>query len=418
MLRSKIKWVVAIVVVVILSLIWYGSKGSKEAIPVVVEEVSLRAITELIPANGKIKPVTEIKISPDVSGEIVELNFKEGDVIKKGDLILKIKQDLYISMRERAEASLNSIKAQLAQQLAQFEQIEQSYKRSQTLYKEMVISESEFESAHSQWEVAKAQIESARYNVASADAALKEAQENLTKTIIYSPMDGIISRMSVERGERVVGTSQMAGTEMMRIANFEEMEVLVDVNENDIVRINKGDTATIDIDAYPNLKFMGVVTQIANSAKNVGTNLDQVTNFEVRVFVLPQSYAQLAKENTTPLRPGMSASVAIQTKSKEGVVAIPLQSVTTRSDLLADSVKRSLGINESREHVFVVNKENIVEAREITTGIQDLHYIEVISGLQAGDQVVTAPFNAISKTLKNGKLIKREEREKIEKRFN
>lgn len=204
MLRSKIKWVVAIVIVVIISLIWYGSKGSKEAIPVVVEEVSLRAITELIPANGKIKPVTEIKISPDVSGEIVELNFKEGDVIKKGDLILKIKQDLYISMRERAEASLNSIKAQLAQQLAQFEQIEQSYKRSQTLYKEMVISESEFESAHSQWEVAKAQIESAKYNVASADAALKEAQENLTKTIIYSPMDGIISRMSVERGERVV----------------------------------------------------------------------------------------------------------------------------------------------------------------------------------------------------------------------
>ena len=212
MFKKSIKWIIAAAVVLVILLAWYGSKKGKAETPVTIEKISLRTITEVIPANGKIEPVTEVKISPDVSGEIVELHFKEGDPIKRGDLIIKIKQDVYISMRERAEASLNSVKAQLSQQMAQFEQIRQAYERSKVLFGQKAISESEYENAFSQYEVAKAQIEAAEFNVKSATAALKEAQENLVKTVIYAPMDGIISKMSVEKGERVVGTSQMAGT--------------------------------------------------------------------------------------------------------------------------------------------------------------------------------------------------------------
>ncbi len=311
-------------------------------------------------------------------------------------------------MRERAEASLNSVKAQLSQQMAQFEQIRQAYERSKILFGQKAISESEYENAFSQYEVAKAQIEAAEFNVKSATAALKEAQENLVKTVIYAPMDGIISKMSVEKGERVVGTSQMAGTEMLRIANFDNMEVLVDVNENDIIRIKQGDTATIDVDAYPGRKFTGIVTQIANSAKNIGSAIDQVTNFEVKVYVLPESYHDLNLEGKNPFRPGMSASVSVQTNRRENVVAIPLQAITTRTDLMSDSLK----INESREQVFVVKQDNTVEVREITTGIQDLTYIEVLTGLTDGERIVTAPFSAISKNLKPETTVKHEEKEK------
>lgn len=412
MFKKSIKWIIAAAVVLVILLAWYGSKKGKTETPVKIETISLRTITEVIPANGKIKPVTEVKISPDVSGEIVELHFKEGDPIKRGDLIIKIKQDVYISMRERAEASLNSVKAQLSQQMAQFEQIRQAYERSKILFGQKAISESEYENAFSQYEVAKAQIEAAEFNVKSATAALKEAQENLVKTVIYAPMDGIISKMSVEKGERVVGTSQMAGTEMLRIANFDNMEVLVDVNENDIIRIKQGDTATIDVDAYPGRKFTGIVTQIANSAKNIGSAIDQVTNFEVKVYVLPESYHDLNLEGKNPFRPGMSASVSVQTNRSENVVAIPLQAITTRTDLMSDSLKNSLGINESREQVFVVKQDNTVEVREITTGIQDLNYIEVVTGLTDGERIVTAPFSAISKNLKPGTTVKHEEKEK------
>lgn len=409
MKNKKRIWIIVIAILFIAGLIWYGSTKEKPATTVTAQEIIGKTIVEVIPANGKIKPVVEVKISPDVSGEIVELNFKEGDIIKKGDLIIKIKQDVYISMKERAEASLNSVKAQLTQQLAQFEQTQQTYLRNKTLFEQKAISEVEYETAYSQYQVAKEQIKAAEFNVKSSQAALKEAQENLTKTIIYAPMDGIISKMSIEKGERVVGTSQMAGTEMLRIANFNQMEVLVDVNENDIIRINQGDTASIDVDAYPNRKFKGVVTQIANSAKNIGSALDQVTNFEVKIFILPESYSDLATDGKIPFRPGMSASVAIQTARKEDINTIPLQAITTRVNLLEDSVKESLGINESIEQVFVIKDDNIVEVRKITTGIQDLTNIEVTSGLTRGEVVVTGPFSAISKTLKAGDLVKIEE---------
>ncbi|MFA6757740.1 MAG: efflux RND transporter periplasmic adaptor subunit [Bacteroidales bacterium] len=410
MKNKKLIWIIVIAVLLVIVLAWYGSTKEKAAITVTAQEITGKTIVEVIPANGKIKPVIEVKISPDVSGEIIELNFKEGDQINKGDLIIKIKQDVYISMKERAEASLNSVKAQLTQQLAQFEQTQQTYLRNKTLFEQKAISEVEYETAYSQFQVAKEQIKAAEFNVKSSEAALKEAQENLTKTVIYAPMDGIISKMSIEKGERVVGTSQMAGTEMLRIANFNQMEVLVDVNENDIIRISLGDTATIDVDAYPNRKFTGVVTQIANSAKNIGSALDQVTNFEVKIYILPDSYSDLAVDGKIPFRPGMSASVAVQTSRKEDINAIPLQAITTRINLLEDSIKESLGINESIEQVFVIKEDNSTEVRKITTGIQDLNNIEVTSGLSRGELVVTGPFSAISKTLKAGDLVKIEEK--------
>ena len=404
-IKKNTKWILLFAATLIIALIVYGTNNKKDYIPVTTETVGKKTIIEAIPANGKIKPVVEVKISPDVSGEIIELNFKEGDSIKRGDLILKIKQDVYISMRDRAEASLNSIKAQLTQQLAQYNQTELNYQRSKSLYEQKAISESEYETALSQYQVAKEQIKAAEFNVKSASAALKEAQENLVKTTIYAPMSGIISKMSVERGERVVGTSQMAGTEMLRIANFKEMEVLVDVNENDIIRIKPNDTTIIEVDAYPNRKFIGLVTQIANSAKNIGSALEQVTNFEVKVLILPESYSDLVKDGVNPFRPGMSASVSIQTETKKNVLSLPIQAITTRADLLTDSIKKSLGTNEAVEQVFVV-KGDTLEVRKITTGIQDLNNIEVTSGILEGEVVVTGPYSAISKTLKSGKKIK------------
>ncbi len=404
-IKKNIKWILLIAVILIVSLIIYGSTHKKNVVTVTTETVSRKDITEVIPANGKIKPVVEVKISPDVSGEIVELNFKEGDPIKKGDLIIKIKQDVYISMRDRAEASLNSVKAQLTQQKAQYNQIELNFKRNKILFDQKAISESEYEKVLSEYEVAKEQIKAAEFNVKSASAALKEAQENLIKTTIYSPMDGIISKMSVERGERVVGTSQMAGTEMLRIANFKDMEVLVDVNENDIIRIKPNDTTKIEVDAYPDRKFTGVVTQIANSAKNIGSTIEQVTNFEVKVYILPESYSDLIKDGKNPFRPGMSASVSIQTNKKEGILTIPIQAITTRSDLLSDSLKKTLGPNESVEQVFVV-KGDTVDVRRITTGIQDLSNIEILTGIKEGEKVVTGPYAAITKALKKGASVK------------
>lgn len=412
-MKKSFKWIIAAAVLLIAVLIFFGTKNKNKEIEVSSEVISKRSITEVIPANGKIRPVVEVKISPDVSGEIIDLNFQEGDYIKRGELIIKIKQDVYISMRDRAEASLNSIKAQLTQQLAQFTQIEQSYKRSKTLFDQKAISEAEFEGASSQYNVSKEQIKAAEFNVKSASAALKEANENLTKTTIYAPMDGIISKMSVEKGERVVGTSQMAGTELLRIANFDHMEVLVDVNENDIIRIKLNDTASIEVDAYPNRKFKGIVTQIANSAKNIGSAIDQVTNFEVEILILPESYSDLIVNGKNPFRPGMSATVSIQTDKKYDILTVPLQAITTRTDLKGDTTKKTKLADDMLEQVFVIKADNTLEVREITTGIQDISNIEVLTGLKEGEKVVIGPYSAISKTLKAGtKVIGKKEEEK------
>ena len=397
-MKKSFKWIIAAAVVLIVVLVIFGQGNKNKAIEVTTQVVAKGTITEVIPANGKIKPVVEVKISPDVSGEIIELNFKEGDKIKRGELIIKIKQDVYLSMRDRAEASLNSVKAQLTQLTAQFRQIEQSYNRSKSLFEQKAISEADYETALSQYNVAKEQIKAAEFNVKSSTAALKEAQENLTKTTIYAPMDGTISKLSVEKGERVVGTSQMAGTELLRIANFDQMEVLVDVNENDIIRIKDNDTASIEVDAYPDRKFTGVVTQIANSAKNIGSSLEQVTNFEVKILILPESYSDLLEKGVNPFRPGMSATASIQTEKRADIISIPVQTITTRSDLSKDTTNKKNDV--VAEQVFVVKEDNTLEVRVITTGIQDITNIEVLTGLNEGERIVTGPYSAISKTLK------------------
>lgn len=401
--KNKSKYFLIAGFATIAILIMFGINKEEPGIEVNVEFPKRATITETIPANGKIQPVTEVKISPDVSGEIVELNVQEGDKVEAGDLLIKIKQDVYISAVDRAEASLNSVKAQYLQQKAQLAQIEQAHKRNGLLYEQKAISEADHESSLAQYLVAVEQLNAAKYNIKSAEAALEEARENLRKTTIYAPMTGIVSMLMVEKGERVVGTSQMAGTEMLRIANLGEMEVLVDVNENDIIRLSLRDTAYIEVDAYPNRKFMGVVTQIANSAKNNASSIsDQVTNFEVKVSILPESYSELLMENPIPFRPGMSASVSILTHTSYNTLTVPLQSITTRTGLID-----TLDANGLYEQIFIYDKENSqVKVAIVKSGIQDMQQIEIISGLQDSVEIVTGPYNAISRTLKGGSKVK------------
>ncbi len=401
--KNKTKYIIIAAFALIAILIVIGVNKEEPGVEVNVAYPKRTTVTETIPANGKIQPVTEVKISPDVSGEIIELNVNEGDRVNTGDLLIKIKQDVYISAVERAEASLNSVKAQYMQQKAQLAQIEQAHNRNSTLYNQKAISDADFESSLAQYLVNVELLNAANYNVKSAEAALKEARENLLKTTIYAPMTGIVSMLMVEKGERVVGTSQMAGTEMLRIANLNEMEVLVDVNENDIIRLSLKDTANIEVDAYPNRKFKGIVTQIANSAKNNGAAItDQVTNFEVKVSILPESYRDLQENNPIPFRPGMSASVSINTHTSNNALTIPLQSITTRSGLID-----TLAPDQIYEQVFIYNKElQQVEVAVVQSGIQDMQSIEIINGLPDSVEVVTGPYNAISRTLKNGSKVK------------
>ena len=394
--NKSIRTLIILAAAVALAAVLYGILHRDTGIPVTVSRPSKGLIVEKIPANGKIHPVTEVKISPDVSGEIVELNVDEGDRVSKGDLIIKIRQDVYISLRDRAEASLNSTKAQYQQQKAGFVQAEQNYLRNRQLYGQGAISLQEFQASTAEYEMAREQLKAAEYNIESASASLAEAVENLTKTVIYSPIDGIISSLSVEKGERVVGTSQMAGTEMLRIADFNMMEVLVDVNENDIIRISLNDTADIDVDAYPGRTFRGIVTQIVNSAKNLtGTtaSVTDVTNFEVKVRILPESYKDLLAVDPIPFRPGMSASVEIETDRKEGVVTVPLQAVTQEG------------------FVFLYDSTaSCVKAVKVTTGIQDIGDIEITSGLPSPDSVwiVTGPYGTVSKMLEDGMKVNAE----------
>lgn len=402
-MKKPVLWIIIAAVVLIVVLVVVGKSRSGKGVEVTVTSPVTKDITEIIPANGKIQPVVEVKISPDVSGEIIVLNVKEGDQVKAGQVLLQIKRDQYLSARDRMKAALNQAKAQLAQQDAKFQQIELSYNRNISLYEKGAISQSEYESSVSEYSMAKEQLNASRFNVQSSEAGLAEAEESLSKTTIFAPMNGVVSKLYVERGERVVGTSQMAGTEMLRIADFEKMEVLVDVNENDIVRIRKNDTALVEVDAYPGRKFEGVVTQIANSAKNIGSALEQVTNFEVKVYILPSSYADLVQNSrTNPFRPGMSASVSIQTETRRNALAIPIQCITTRAELLSDSLKLELGPNELVEQVFVVKNDNTVQAVRIKSGLQDHLHIEITEGLTKEDRVVTGPYAAISKTLENG----------------
>ena len=395
----------AVIILIIFAVIgkkqgWFGKALS---VKVAVETVEKRTVIETITANGKIQPEKEVKISPDVAGEIVELTVKEGDSVVKGQLLCRIKPDIYVSQRDRSLAAISSAKARQAQSEAQFLQAELSFKRSKQLFDEQTVSKSEFEQAQATYTVAKSEVDAAKYSVISSEASLKEANENLQKTSIYAPMTGTVSMLLVELGERVVGTSMMTGTEMMRVADLSRMEAQVQVNENDIVKVKLGDTTLIEVDAYLDQKFKGIVTEIANSAKTSGVSADQVTNFDVKILVIPDSYKTLVSAgDKNPFRPGMSATVDIQTNSKSGIITVPIQSVTTRTD--STKITNTNSDKEIRTILFVADGV-YARAKDVKTGIQDNTYIEILSGVSVGEKVISAPFSAISKKLSDSTLI-------------
>ena len=408
MKNNKILKILLPAVIVLILFAVVGKKagwfGKALTLKVAVENAEKRTIVETITANGKIQPEKEVKISPDVSGEIVELTVKEGDPVVKGQLLLRIKPDNYISQKDRSLAEISSAQARRAQADAQFTQAELAFKRSKTLYDEQTISKSDFEQAQATYTVAKATVDAAKFAITSAEASLKDANENLTKTSIYAPMTGTVSMLLVELGERVAGTNLMAGTELMRVADLSRMEAQVQVNENDVPRVNLGDTALIEVDAYLDQKFKGIVTEIANSAKTTGVSADQVTNFDVKILLLPQSYQKLVDAgDKNPFRPGMSATVDIRTSSKKDILTVPIQSVTTRSDT-AKMAEGAPTQKDVRTIVFVTDGKYAL-AKDVKTGIQDNSYIEILSGISENDKVVSAPFSAISKKLSDSTLI-------------
>lgn len=434
------------------------AKGEK----VSIEKVEKRTITEKVAASGKIFPVTEVKISSDVSGEIVELYIEEGDSVTMGQLLAKIDPDAYQSQVERGVASVNNAmaqvanaksgvarsKAQLTQAIAQKEQIEAQidntraiHNRNIDLHKDGIISDSDFEtslsnlkaleanlrSAEANVKTAEANLESAiqstkaaEFTVKSTEASLKELQTSLRRTTIYAPTNGIVSMLNVEKGERVVGTSMMTGTEMMRIANLEAMEVQVDVSENDVLRVALMDTVEIEVDAYIDRKFAGLVTEIANSASNTATaslTTDQVTNFVVKIRINPDSYADLiSKESPSPFRPGMSASVEIKTNTENDVLSVPIQAVTTREKEEKKKTDKTetekVSTDELREIVFVC-KGDSAKIIDVKTGIQDDNYIQILSGLKEGDEVITGPYTAVSRKLEDGDIVNKVDEDEL-----
>jgi len=429
--KNLLKYLLGIVVLLIVFVV-IGKKagwfGKPETIEVSVEKPLKRTITESITANGKIQPEVEVKISPEVSGEIIELTVKEGEHVEKGALLCKIKPDTYLSYKERAIAAVNSSKARLTQVQSQLAQSELAFNRSKQLFEQKAISESDFETAKTNFEVAQSTVKASVFDVESAQASLKEAEESLRKTTIYAPMSGTISKLNVELGERVVGTAQFTGTEILRIADLSRMETRVDVNENDIVRVKMNDTAFIEVDAYLERKFKGVVTQIANSATSAGTTTDQVTSFEVRIRLLEDSYKDLINpKNPSPFRPGMSTTVDIRTQTKYNILSIPIQAVTTRSDSLGkgattgftevdpnqvNQVKNTAKPSEMKEIVFIA-KGDSAKMVVVKTGIQDNSFIEIKEGLIGDEDIISAPFSAISRKLNDGKLIKKVQKDKL-----
>ena len=415
MKNNKILKILLPIVIVLILFAVIGKKagwfGKALTLKVAVENAEKRTIVETITANGKIQPEKEVKISPDVSGEIVELTVKEGDPVEKGRLLLRIKPDNYISQRDRALAEISAAQARRAQADAQFTQADLSFKRNKQLFNEQTISKSDYEQAEATYNVAKAELDAARFAITSAEASLKDANENLTKTSIYAPMTGTVSMLLVELGERVAGTNLMAGTELMRVADLSRMEAQVQVNENDIPRVKLGDTALIEVDAYLDQKFKGIVTEIANSAKTTGVSADQVTNFDVKILVLPQSYQKLVDAgDKNPFRPGMSATVDIRTQSKSDILTVPIQSVTTRSD--TTKAGGAPAQKDIRTLVFITDGKYAL-AKDVKTGIQDNSYIEILSGIALNDKVISAPFSAISKKLADSTLVEVVKKEEL-----
>ena len=390
--RKNIKWMKVSGLVIggisffIFIAIQIGWISSKDLISVKTELVEKRDIIETVSASGKIQPETEVKISPDVSGEIVSLYVMEGDKVEKGDLLLKIKPDTYQSILERSQASLNTSKSALEKAIAQLSESESNFSRNKILFENGTISRSEFEKIEASYKVAVLSVEDGEYMVSSAEASLREAQENLNKTNIYAPISGTISRLNIELGERVVGTAQMAGTELLRLANLNLMEVAVEVNENDINSVSLNDTALIEVDAYLGNTYTGIVSEIANSANVMGVSADQVTNFEVKVRILDE----------VSFRPGMTATVDIQTERAYGVLSLPIQAVTTRKD--------TVNTENKVECVFAF-QDNAANFIKVETGIQNDEFIQILSGLEEGQDIITGPYSVVSRLLEDDAFV-------------
>lgn len=391
-------------------------KKANKGVEVTAEMSSLQTIVEVVTASGKINPEKEIKISSDVSGEIVFLSVKEGDAISKGQLLAKVRPDNYQALLEQTMANVNNSKANVSnakarqkQLEAQLENAKLSFERAKELYDIKALSKQEFEqaqvsykSAQAEIEASKFTIEGAQYAVQGAEASVKDARNNINKTAIYAPMSGKISYLGVEQGEKVVGTLQMSGTEMMRIADLDNLEIRVDVSENEIIRVKVGDSADIEVDAYIGKKFKGLVSEVSSSSKGMGAlsgaiSNEQSTNYVVKVKLLRPSYDYLLNDNPVPFRPGMSATVEIKTKKVNNVIAVPIQAVTTRID-------KDLPDSEPKEVVFVIENGK-AKMKYVETGIQNDTYIQILDGLKKNEQLIVGPYDLVSKDLNDGDIV-------------
>ena len=419
-MSKTVKIIIGVVILALILLVagskmgWFGKKGNFKE--VTVKEVSLKDIVETVSATGKIQPEIELKISSEVSGEILELPFKEGQEVKKGDLLVRVNPDLIQSAVSRSQASYQNVRAGLEQAEASLKQAKADYDRSKTLFDKGVISKADWDRAIAGFETAQANKSSAYYSVQSAAATVNEAKDNLNRTTIYAPMSGTISLLSVELGERVVGTGMMAGSEILRLANLKKMEVEVDVNENDIVKVSIGDSTIVEVDAYLKKEFKGIVTQIANSAAG-NLAADQVTNFKVKVRILEESYKDLTEgkpEAYSPFRPGMTATVDVITKTRKNAISVPISAIVIKTD--TSSTRKAYGKRseieeddspkeEKKFECVFVNENGKAKLRVVKTGIQDDTNIEIVEGLTKDDKIITGPYNVVSKTLKPGDLI-------------
>lgn len=406
-MNRKTLIIILVVAVVLIAALIGGKKAglfgkTGEFKPVETQEIALASVVETVAATGKIQPETEVKISSEVSGEIIELPVVEGQQVEKGDLLVRINPDLIQSALTQAQASLQNVKANQAQSEAALKVAKANYERNQKLFEKGVISRSEWDQSISDYEIAQANVKSAFYNVQSAAANVNQSRDNLSRTSIYAPISGTISKLDVELGERVVGTQQMAGTEMMRVADLGNMEVEVDVNENDIVKINIGDSTRVEVDAYLKKRFKGEVTEIANSAES-NLTADQVTNFKVKVRILEESYKDLVEgkpEAYSPFRPGMTATVDIITNRVDDAISVPISAIVIKNDTTGTT-----GFGTSQYEAVFVKIGDKASLKRIKTGIQDDSNIVVSEGLDTGDEVITGPYNTVTKLLKDGDMV-------------
>lgn len=440
-MSKRLKWIIGILLLLVVLLIILsksGAFGKDEGTKVTAETTIKRTVIETVNASGKVYPEVEVKVSPDISGEVIELNVAEGDTVRRGQVLARIYADIYASQRDQAsaivaqqQAQVGNASAQLGALKATLDQAESNYNRQKKLLDQKVISRSEFEVAEQSFTSAKANYEAARQgiranqaSVQSAMASLQRASRDVSRATLVAPMDGVVSLLAVKKGERVVGTAQMAGTEMMRIADLKSIETQVEVGENDIPKVKIGDTAIVQIDAYNARKFKGVVYKIANpTVQTNAISSTTVTNYKVHIRLLPSSYMDMIGNGKPfPFRPNMTASADIQTNTKPGILAVPLNAVTTRDkkdDAKAnDKTKKEkttvtvtttddeTAADDLEEVVYVMQKDGTVKKVKVKTGIQDINYIEILSGLSGNEQVITGPYDVVSKKLKDGMKVK------------